>query len=128
MGEPIPITGGQPEAWIAGVGDIQISQHWVSTPSGQVPIRGTTWTVSDMSHQQERMAPIGIVLCILFIWVCFLGLFFLLMKERTISGYIQVTVQGNGIQHSTLIPAVNNRTAWEVNQSVNFARQLAAAA
>lgn len=75
------------------------------------------------------MAPIGIVLCILFIWVCFLGLFFLLMKERTISGYIQVTVQGgSGIQHSTLIPAMNPRTAWETNQSVNYARSLAASA
>jgi hypothetical protein len=30
--------------------------------------------------------PTGAVLCVIFVWVCLLGLLFLLMKERTISG------------------------------------------
>jgi hypothetical protein len=107
---------------------MSISPHWVSSAPGLFPIRGTSWTVTDMSHQQERMSPIGIILCIFFIWVCFLGLLFLLMKERTVSGYIQVTVQGSGFQHSTLIPAASDQTAWQVNQAVNYARALAAAA
>lgn len=127
MGGPINFASGQPEAWTAAVGDIQISPHWVSTPSGQFPIRGTAWTVSDMSQTHERMSPVGIILCILFIWVCLLGLLFLLMKEQVVSGYIQVTVQGGGIQHSTLIPA-NRQTAWQVNQTVNYARSLASSA
>ncbi len=80
-----------------------------------------------MSHEHERMAPVGIILCIFFIGVCFLGLLFLLMKERTISGYIQVTVQGSGFHHTTMIPA-NHGTAWHVNQMVNYARSLAAVA
>ena len=46
----------------------------------------------------------------------------------TMSGYIQVTVQGSGFHHSTLIPAVNPQSLWHVNQIVNFARTLAAAA
>ena len=41
--------------------------------------------------------------------------------------YVQVTVQGSGIQHSTLIPA-NQQTAWHVNQMVNYARTLTASA
>lgn len=47
----------------------------------------------DMSHLQERMSPVGIILCLLFIWVCFIGLLFLLMKEQTVSGHDQVTAR-----------------------------------
>ena len=81
-----------------------------------------------MSQRTERIAPAGIVLAILFIWACFLSLLFLLMKERSVSGYIQVTVQGNGGLHSTMIPATSEQTIWEVTQSVNRARSMAATA
>lgn len=110
------------------IGDISISPHWVNTPSGQFPIRGTTWTVADMSREHEAMSPVGVILCILFIWFCLLGLLFLLMKDRRISGYVQVTVQGSGFHHATMIPVVNHGTVWQVNQTVNYARSLAAAA
>ena len=81
-----------------------------------------------MSHWQERVSPAGVVLCLIFIWFCLLRLLFLLIKERTISGYIQVTVQGNGFHHSTLIPATSPDSVVSVNQMVNYARSLAAAA
>jgi hypothetical protein len=119
------LPGGVPEQWLQTIGDILISQHWVSTPSGSFPIRGTVWTVTDMSHYQEHIAPVGIVLAILFIWLCFLSLLFLLMKERRLVGYTQVTVQGSGFYHSTLIPAGG---LMVVTQQVNYARALAAAA
>jgi hypothetical protein len=83
------------------------------------------WTVTDSSHYQERIHPAGIVLAILFIWLCFLSLLFLLMKQRTLSGFVQVTVQGSGVYHSTLTPA---GTLPMVTQQVNYARALAAAA
>ena len=73
MGEPVPFDSGKPAAYVATIGDINVSPYWVDTPSGQFPIRGTTWTVTDMSHEHERMAPMGIILCIFFIWLCFLG-------------------------------------------------------
>ena len=50
------------------------------------------------------------------------------LHEGPMSGYIQVTVQGSGFHHSTLIPVVNPQSLWHVNQIVNFARTLAAAA
>jgi hypothetical protein len=81
-----------------------------------------------MSHYQERMSPAGIVLCIFFVWACFLGLLFLLMKEQTYSGYIQVTVQGNGFHYSTMVPVNHQGVAQSVTQAVNYARSLAAAA
>lgn len=129
MNEPVQhLGGGEPETYVTTLGDIYVSPHWVSTPSGQFPLRGTTWTMSEMTHRQESMSPVGVVLCILFIWVCLLGLFFLLMKKRTISGFIQVTVHGNGMQHSALIPVTSHQTVGRVYQAVNHVRSLAAAA
>jgi Ni/Fe-hydrogenase subunit HybB-like protein len=68
---------------------------------------------------------VGIVLAILFIWLCFLSLFFLLMKEHTVTGYVEVTVHGKGFYHSTLLPP---GTMWIVSKQVNYARSLAAVA
>jgi len=128
VGQPIDYRGGEPEQWLATIGDIAISRHWVATPTGTHPIRGSVWTVTDMSHYSESISPVGIVLAILFVWFCLLGLLFLLMKERRFGGYIQVTVQGSGFYHSTLIPAVAPMSVMSVNQQVNYARSLAAAA
>jgi hypothetical protein len=125
VGELIYYQGGEPEQWLAMIGEISISQHWVGTPAGTYPISGTMWSVTDTSHYQERIDPLGIVLAILFIWLCFLSLLFLLMKERRLSGYIQVSVQGKGFYHSTLLPPGSLPT---VTQQVNYARALAAAA
>lgn len=115
----------QPEPQLATVGDISITQHWIYTPTGPHPIRGSIWTVTDMSHYEERISTAGVVLAILFVWICLLGLLFLLMKDRRLVGYLQVTVQGNGFHHSTMVPAA---AFASVHQTVNYARSLAALA
>jgi len=117
----------EPEAPLATIGDIAVTQHWVHTPTGKHPIRGSVWTVTDMSHWQERISPAAIVLAIIFVWFCLLGLLFLLIKKRTISGYLQVTVQGNGFHHSTMIPVDGPQSFWHVEDTVDYARSLAAA-
>lgn len=121
----MPYGVGQPDAPLVTIGDITISEHWVVTPSGPRPIRGTIWTVTDMSAWTESISAVGVVLCIIFIWFCLLGLLFLLMKDRRLSGFVQVTVQGNGFYHQTLVPVRGLNTFAQVNQSVNFARALA---
>jgi hypothetical protein len=128
VGELIDYQDGQPEQWLATIGDIAISQHWVLTPTGTHPIRGSVWTVTDMSHYQEGVSTTGVILAIIFVWFCLLGLLFLLMKERKLTGYTQVTVQGSGFYHSTLIPAGGPQPLMVVTQQVNYARSLAAAA
>lgn len=120
--------GGLPEQWLATIGDISISQNWVMTPTGPHPIRGSVWTVTDMSYYHEDISTVGVVLAIIFVWFCLLGLLFLLMKDRRLAGYLQVTVQGNGFFHSTMIPVTGPQTAMFVHQQVNYARSLAAAA
>ncbi len=128
MGTPFDYGAGQPDPQLASVGDIGISQHWIRTPNGAYPIRGSMWTVSDMTHYQERISTTGVVLCAIFVWFCLLGLLFLLMKDRYVSGYVQVTVHGAGFHHSTMIPANHSGVVYSVTQTVNYARTLAAAA
>lgn len=127
MGQPVHYQAGEPERWLAALGDISFSQHWVATPTGVHPLKGTVWTVTDMSHYSESISTAGVVLCIIFVWFCLLGLLFLLMKERRYVGFIQVTVQGSGFFHSALLPALGPQAMISVTQQVNYARALAAA-
>ena len=128
MGEIAGYHSVGPEPWLTTIGDISVSEHWVSTPSGPHPIRGSVWTVTDMSRYEESISTVGIVLAVVFVWFCLLGLLFLLMKERRLGGFVQVTVQGNGFYHSTLIPVTGPHSVMNAHQAVNYARSLAAAA
>ncbi|MBB6172865.1 hypothetical protein HNR23_002925 [Nocardiopsis mwathae] len=137
---PMPVYGGTPQTggWqapaeaygaeppLTTIGDITITRTEVITPSGRFPIKGSTWNVADMTHQHETIPAYAIVLAILFFLFCLLGLLFLLIKERRITGGIQVTAQGGGVVHSTMIPARDPSTMMQVMQSVNYARSLAA--
>lgn len=126
MGAPAFYSTGEPEPILGTIGDISFTQHWVITPTGPHPINGSVWTVQDMSFWQESISTVGVILCIIFIWLCLLGLLFLLMKDRKLGGYIQVTVQGKGFHHQALIPARRVDTFMRVNQLVNYARSLSA--
>lgn len=128
MVEPAIYPAGGSEPVLGTIGDINFTQHWVLTPTGPHPIRGAIWTVQDMSYWQEGISTVGVVLCILLIWLCFLGLLFLLMKERKLRGYVQVTVQGRGFHHQTLVPVMGVDTVMRVNQMVNYARSLSVTA
>jgi len=119
-----PAAGGV-EPTLATLGDIAVTHHWVHVPAGRYPIRGTTWTVQDMSRSEEKIATVGIVLAILFVWVCLLGLLFLLMKERRLVGWVQVSVQGQGFHHATMVPA-SPHAVGQAHQFVNYCRQLSA--
>lgn len=124
MVEPAIFGTGEPEPLLATIGDISVSQHWVITPSGPHPISGSVWNVQDMSFWQESISTTGVVLCVIFVWFCLLGLLFLLMKDRKLTGYIQVTVQGKGFHHQTFVPVRGPDTFVWVNQMVNYTRSL----
>ena len=69
----------------------------------------------------------AIVLTILFVWACLLGLLFLLMKEKKVTGFVTVTVVGPGMYYSVQLPPGEQMARWAANQ-VNQARALAAVA
>jgi len=124
MAAPIEYGSGEPEELLATLGDISVTQNWIYTPAGTYPVRGSTWTVVDLSQESEKIATAGLILALVFVWFCLIGLLFLLMKERTATGYYQVTVQGDGFTHTTLIPAEKVRLA-AVEDEVDYARTLA---
>jgi hypothetical protein len=125
----IPSTPSGADQPLTTIGDIGVSHTSVWLPTGQHPVRGTTWVVSDMSRQEEKISTVGIVLAIVGMFlICILSLLFLLLKDKQTTGYIQVTVQGDGFHHATMIPATSPATFAQVMQQVNWARGLAAAA
>jgi hypothetical protein len=113
---------------LSTIGDITITQSWVVTPAGTFPLRGSVWTLTDMSRTEEYMPTSAIVLAIVFFVVCFLGLLFLLMKSYRTVGFVQVTVNGGGRFHSTMIPVHSPQHVQAVMQHVNWARAMAAQA
>lgn len=126
MSSSLP-SGPTPDQPLTSIGDIGVSQTSIFLPTGRHPVRGSAWMVTDMSRTEEKIATAGIVLAVLFVWVCLLGLLFLLMKDKRTTGFIQVTVQGEGFHHATMIPATSPETFGQVNGQVNWARSIAAA-
>lgn len=82
-----------------------------------------------MSRQEEKISTVGIILAVVGLFlICVLSLLFLLIKDKRTTGYIQVTVHGEGFQYATMIPALSPATLAQVTQQVNWARSVAAAA
>ncbi|HZE37854.1 MAG TPA: hypothetical protein VE172_03505 [Stackebrandtia sp.] len=107
------------------IGDIAVTQSEVIVPQGRFPLRGTTWTVTDSTQSTSGIPTVAIILTIIFVWFCLLGLLFLLMKETKYTGFVSVSVTGEGLFHSVQMPA--NSGAMVTNQ-VNQARAMAASA
>ncbi|MFD9306093.1 hypothetical protein ACFWCB_26145 [Streptomyces sp. NPDC060048] len=123
---PAPMPAAAPSGHPAGLslGDITIAGDQIITPSGTMPLRGAVWNATDFSRTEEKIPAHAIVLAVIFFLFCLLGLFFLLMKERRTTGYIQITVNSGGRHHSTMIPAVDQGTYMWVMSQLNQARAL----
>jgi hypothetical protein len=121
-GPPAPM-GGQP---LVSIGDITVMGDSIVTPAGTLPLRGSVWNATDMSHTEEKIPAHAIVLAVIFFIFCLLGLLFLLMKEKKTTGFIQVTVTSAGRHHSTMIQARGPETFQQVMGQINYARSLSA--
>jgi hypothetical protein len=111
---------------LATIGDISVTQTHVVTPSGAYPITGTSWTVQDRVQSRTSVPGWAILLTIVFFLFCFLGLIFLTVKRQTLSGVVEVTLQGPGLFHVTQVPVRKPSAMDNVHQQVNYARSLAA--
>ncbi|MER8045006.1 hypothetical protein [Streptomyces sp. NPDC094032] len=108
------------------LGDISVVGDQIVTPAGPMPLKGAAWNAMDMSRTEEKISTTGIVLAVVFFVFCFLGLLFLLMKEKRTTGFIQITVTSGGRYHSTMIPATSPETMHWVMGQLNYARALSA--
>jgi hypothetical protein len=104
------------------LGQIACTDTRVHTPIGSYPLAGTTWTVTNQSYLSESIPAWAIVAAIVFFIFCLLGLLFLLVKERRITGSVQVSVQGPGFAYSSLIPANSEMALYQVTERVNWIR------
>ncbi|MDT9688765.1 hypothetical protein Q5762_10420 [Streptomyces sp. P9(2023)] len=118
---PVAQGGGAP---LLALGDITVVGDQIITPAGAMPLKGAVWNPMDMSRTEEKMPTVAIVLAVIFFIFCLLGLLFLLMKEKTTTGFIQVTVTSGGRHHSTMIPATGPDTIHRVMGQLNYARSL----
>jgi hypothetical protein len=111
------------------IGDIGADQHWVSTPSGSLPISQATWSVQDMTLRTMEIPTYAMILALVTsVLTCLLGLLFLLIKEERPTGWLQVTVQGPGMAHTTQVPVSRQEMVTDLYARVDYARSLTAAA
>jgi hypothetical protein len=116
------------EAVLFAVGDIGVSRTFLYTPNGNAPMRGSQWWVSDMSRTEEKIPAWAIVMAILFAVFCLLGLLFLLVKERTTTGYVEVRVTSGTLSHLSQIPVSDPSQVMQIRHLVGQAQSFAAAA
>ncbi|GAA4150813.1 hypothetical protein [Actinomadura keratinilytica] len=109
------------------IGDMALTQTHVIVPHGRYPLNGTVWAVQDSTQVHEGIPPVAIVLTIIFVWFCLLGLLFLLMKQRRYTGFVTISVTGQGLYHTVQLPPGPESGAWAA-QVVSQARSLAASA
>ncbi len=119
-----PMIGGEPV--LVMIGDISVTPTMVYTPNGSRPLSQVGWTFTDLSISSQVIPTWAIVLAVVLFLACFLGLLFLLAKENTTTGVVQVTVHGQGFVHTTTIPVSSIEQVADLNARVNYVRTLAA--
>ena len=115
---------GAPSDVLVTIGDIACTQTQLLTPNGVYPLAGTNWIVTNNTTSREKIPTYAIVLAIVFAILCLVGLLFLLIKEHTIEGSIQVSVQSPEVFYATQVPISSPQQVGDVEQRVNYARGL----
>lgn len=124
--EPSQTSG--PSAFLLTIGDIGVTDRWVSTPNGHAPLRGSQWIAADMSTTQRRIPTWAIVLAVLFALFFLIGLLFLLVREEVTRGYVQVSVRSGDLNHMTQLPVTSPQDVARIRGLVAHAQALAAQA
>jgi hypothetical protein len=124
---PIPVTAPypMPEQVIAQIGEIQVTSTMIRTPTGQFPLRGSRWDVSDQWVAEQKTPTWAVVLAIVgFFCLTLLSLLFLLAKETVYRGVVQVRVSNGPYAYVSRIPVTNQALVQQVYQQVNYVRSL----
>jgi hypothetical protein len=84
--------------------------------------------VVDNSTTRQAIPQWAIVCAVIGFLLCLIGLLFLLVKEERTEGSVLVTVQGDGLLHTSQIPVQNPLAVQDVLSRVAYARSLSSAA
>ena len=128
IGAALPVAS--PEPIRVQFGDISMSDHWLVTPQGTMPLAGTQVFISDMSREERFIPGWAIALAIIGALFFLLGLFFLLVKETRTTGFMQITVSNGGFTYQSAEPGTGNRATqlYELQGRANYARGMIARA
>jgi hypothetical protein len=123
---PVPYAA-QAQPILVQLGEVAVSSTTIYTPAGEIPLRGSQWTVTDQWHAQHKIPTWAIVCAVLlFFFLCFLSLFFLLAKETRYTGTVQVMITNGQRQYVARIPVSDQRVVQHIHAQVNYVRSLAA--
>lgn len=112
---------------VAQIGELSVTSSTIYTPAGEIPLRGSTWQVSEQWITEQKIPKWAIALAIVgFCLVTFLSLLFLLAKETVYRGTAQVTVSNGPQQYVARIPVRDQAELAQIHQQVNYVRSLAA--
>ena len=114
--------------FLVTIGDIGVTTDYVVTPNGNAPLAGSQWIATDMSRTDSKIPSWAIICAIAFAIFCLIGLLFLLVKERTTTGYVEVSVHSGDLFHKTQIPVSDLMQVQQIRQLVGQAQTLAARA
>jgi hypothetical protein len=81
-----------------------------------------------MSRTDSKIPSWAIICAIAFAIFCLIGLLFLVVKERTTTGYVEVSVHSGDLYHKTQIPVTDPMQVQQIRQLVGQAQTLAARA
>lgn len=126
-GAPGPVSPSVASDVVVTVGDVSCTHTEVITPNGRWPLDRTVWVVQNNTTTTESIPAYAIVLAVIFFLVCLLGLLFLLIKERRTTGWVTVSVQGQGTYHATQIPVSTQTQITDIESRVGYIRGLVAA-
>ncbi|MDI1464362.1 hypothetical protein QEZ54_25655 [Catellatospora sp. KI3] len=124
---PAPVRIGAGGPVLVQLGEVAVTATTIITPAGEIPLRGSQWTVNDQFHSRQRI-PAWAVVCaiLLFFLLCFLSLLFLLVKETTYEGSVQISIANAGQHYVVRIPVGDQRVIAHLHAQVNYVRSLAA--
>jgi hypothetical protein len=112
---------------IVQIGEIAVTSTTVRTPTGDMPLAGSRWQVTDYWFSQQRTPRWAIIAAIAgFCVLTIFSLLFLLVKQTVTEGTVQVTVTNGTRQYVARIPVKDQGAVTAINQQVNYVRTLAA--
>ncbi|NUR73951.1 MAG: hypothetical protein HOU81_24315 [Hamadaea sp.] len=123
----LAVTPGPPPPVVARVGEISVSSTTVYTPTGEMPLRGSQWIVTDQWQAHSKIPVWAIVLCIVtFFCIPIFNFLFLLAKETYYTGMVVVSVTSAGRHYVARIPVNSQVQVANLQSQVNYIRSLAA--
>lgn len=107
------------------IGDIQVTGEQVITPRGAIPLRQAQFTFQDLSIHTSKIPGWAIALAVIGFFFALLGLLFLLVKEESTTGFVQVSVVGPGFTHTTQLPVSSPQQVSDIAARVQHANNIA---